>query len=134
MLKKVDHIGIAVKSLEEGITLYESILGTKCEKIEEVESQKVKTAFFKIGEMHIELLCPTSEDSPIHKFLEKNGGGIHHIAYASDEIESDLKRVSDIGIDLIHKSPIIGANNKQIAFLHPKSTGKVLTEFCQDRK
>lgn len=133
MIKKVDHIGIAVKSLEEGVSLYESMLGVKCEKIEEVESQKVKTAFFHLGDLHIELLCPTSDDSPVAKFLEKNGAGIHHIAYASDNIQGDLNRVKDQGIALIHETPIIGANDKQVAFLHPKSTQKVLTEFCQSR-
>ncbi len=131
MIEKVDHIGIAVKSLEDGIALYESMLGIKCEKIEVVESQQVKTAFFHIGDMHIELLCPTSDDSPIAKFLEKNGGGIHHIAYASSDINSDLDRVKTLGINLIHETPITGANDKQVAFLHPKSTQKVLTEFCQ---
>lgn len=134
MLKKVDHIGIAVNSLEEGIALYETILGTKCEKIEEVKSQKVKTAFFQIGEIHIELLSPTSDDGPIQKFLDKHGEGIHHVAYASDDIQSDLKRVKEQNIDLIHEIPIEGANNKSVAFLHPKSTKKVLTEFCQDKK
>jgi methylmalonyl-CoA epimerase len=131
MIKKVDHIGIAVKELSSAIELYEKMLNTKCEKIEEVASQKVKTAFFHIGEMHIELLCPTSDDSPIAKFLAKNGGGIHHIAYASDDIQGDLDRVSQEGIELIHQTPITGANDKQVAFLHPKSTQKVLTEFCQ---
>ena len=131
MIKKIDHIGIAVKNLEDGVALYETILGSKCEKVEEVTSQKVKTAFFHIGDMHIELLCPTSDDSPIAKFLEKNGGGIHHVAYATDNITSDLCRVKELGLKLIHETPIAGANDKQVAFLHPKSTGKVLTEFCQ---
>ncbi len=131
MIKKIDHIGIAVKDLDSSIKLYEQLLGHKCQKIEDVESQKVKTAFFHIGEIHIELLCPTSDDSPIAKFLDKSGEGIHHIAYASDNIENDLQRVKDLGIDLIHPTPIKGANDKKVAFLHPKSTGKVLTEFCQ---
>lgn len=130
-IQKIDHIGIAVKNLDEGITLYESMLGIKCEKVEEVPSQKVKTAFFQLGSVHIELLCPTAEDSPIAKYLEKNGGGIHHIAYASDDIQGDLDRVKEQGIQLIHQTPTTGANDKKVAFLHPKSTQKVLTEFCQ---
>jgi len=130
-IEKIDHIGIAVKDLDEGISLYESMLGIKCEKIEEVPSQKVKTAFFHLGDVHIELLCPTAEDSPIAKYLEKNGGGIHHIAYASNDIQADLDRVKADGIKLINETPIVGANDKKVAFLHPKSTQKVLTEFCQ---
>ena len=131
MIKKIDHIGIAVKDLDSSIKLYEQLLDHKCQKVEEVESQKVKTAFFHIGQVHIELLCPTCDASPIAKFIAKNGEGIHHIAYASDGIKEDLQRVKEQGIQLIHETPISGANDKQVAFLHPKSTGKVLTEFCQ---
>jgi methylmalonyl-CoA epimerase len=130
-IEKIDHIGIAIENLEEGISLYESMLGIKCDKIEEVPSQKVKTAFFHLGNVHIELLCPTAEDSPIAKYLEKNGGGIHHIAYASSDIQADLDRVKADGMKLINETPTIGANDKKVAFLHPKSTQKVLTEFCQ---
>ena len=131
MIKKIDHIGIAVKSLEDGITLYETILGIKCSRIETVESQKVKTAFFTLVDMNIELLCPTCSSSPIANFLDNHGEGLHHIAYASDDLQTDLNRVEKEGIKLIHKTPILGAHNKQVAFLHPKSTRKVLTEFCQ---
>ena len=96
-------------------------------------SQKVKTAFFEAGDVHIELLEPTSPDSPIAKFLEKNGEGIHHVAFATDGIEGQLKKASEAGIRLIHEVPIEGAANKRIAFLHPKSTHGVLTEFCQSK-
>ncbi len=130
MIKKIDHIGIAVKSLDEAIAFYETTLGLECEKIEEVSSQKVKVAFFKIGEVHIELLEPLSPDSPIQKFLEKKGAGIHHIAYLTDAIESDLSEASGSGCKLINESPVEGAGGKKVAFLHPKSTGGVLTEFC----
>ncbi len=130
MIKKIDHIGIAVKSLEESISFYETTLGMDFEKIEEVPSQKVKVAFFKIGEVHIELLEPQSPDSPIQKFLEKKGIGIHHIAYQTDAIESDLLAASNLGCQLINESPVEGAGGKKVAFLHPKSTGGVLTEFC----
>jgi len=130
MIKQIDHLGIAVRSLEESVPYYENVLGLKCEKQEEVESQKVKTAFFHCGEVHIELLEPTSEESPIAKFLEKNGEGIHHIAYATDDIKGQLKQAADRGVRLIHEEPFEGAANKMVAFLHPKSTQGVLTEFC----
>lgn len=130
MLKKLDHIGIAVPSIEEVKPFYENALGLTCEKIEEVASQKVKTAFFSIGEVHIELLEPTSPDSAVAKFLEKNGPGVHHVAYASDALEEQLKPASDSGCRLINETPVEGAGGKQVAFLHPKSTFGVLTEFC----
>ncbi len=130
MLKKIDHIGIAVESLEESKKIFQ-LLGLQFKGEEEVEDQKVKVAFFQIGEVNIELLEPTSDDSPIKKFLEKKGQGIHHIAYNSDNIEKDLKKFEDEGIALIDKTPRIGAHNKKIAFLHPKSTAKILTEICQ---
>lgn len=130
MIKKVDHIGIAVRSLEESIPLYEKALGLKFLKTEEVESQKVKTAFFEAGETHIELLEPTADDSPIAIFLEKKGEGIHHIAFGSDDILGQLSQASGEGLRLIHETPIDGAGGKQVAFLHPKSTKGVLTEIC----
>jgi len=133
MLKKIDHIGIAVKSIDEALPYYEKALGLKCEGRETVEEQKVKTAFFSIGEVHIELLEPTSEDSPIAKFLEKNpAGGIHHIAFNTENVRQALSQVKDAGVRLINEEPKIGAHSKQIAFLHPKSTMGVLTELCQD--
>jgi methylmalonyl-CoA/ethylmalonyl-CoA epimerase len=132
MITKIDHLGIAVKSLEESIPYYEKILGLHCEGREEVESQKVRTAFFACGEVHIELLEPTSEDSPIAKFLEKNpSGGIHHIAFGTDNIVDQLANAKDQGTKLIHEVPFEGAGEKLVAFLHPKSTFGVLTEFCQ---
>lgn len=130
MIQKVDHIGIAVRSLEESIPLYEKALGLKLLKTEEVASQKVRTAFFEAGETHIELLEPTAEDSPIAIFLEKKGEGIHHIAFGSDDILGQLRLAADKGIKLIHETPIEGAGGKQVAFLHPKSTKGVLTEIC----
>ena len=131
MIKHIDHLGIAVSSLDESIPFYEKTLGLKCEHREEVPSQKVRTAFFHCGEVHIELLEPTSPDSPIAKFLEKNPkGGIHHIAYATDNIEAQLQQAKEAGTQLIHETPIDGAGGKMVAFLHPKSTFGVLTEFC----
>jgi len=130
MIQKIDHLGIAVKNLDEVAKYYEESLGLKCEGREEVESQKVKTAFFEVGEVHIELLEPTSDDSPIAKFLEKNGEGIHHIAFRTDDIEGQLKQAADTGRRLIHEVPFEGAAGKLVAFLHPKSTHGVLTEFC----
>lgn len=133
MIQQIDHIGIAVKSLEEGIKYYEETLGLSCEKIEEVASQKVKTAFFHVGEVHLELLEATDPESPIARFIEKNGEGIHHIAFYSDDIEGQLKQASDSGARLIHETPFEGAANKLVAFLHPKSTHGVLTEFCTSK-
>lgn len=130
MIQKVDHIGIAVRSLAETIPYYENALGMKLLKTEEVESQKVRTAFFEAGETHVELLEPTADDSPIAKFLEKNGEGIHHVAFGVDDITGQLKQAADAGVKLIHEVPMIGAGGKQVAFLHPKFTHGVLTEFC----
>ena len=131
MLERIDHLGIAVRSLEDSIPYYENALGLKCERIEEVASQNVRTAFFSVGPTHLELLEPTSPDSPIAKFLEKNPhGGVHHIAFATDNIEKQLAQAKDAGCQLIHEKPFEGAANKLVAFLHPKSTQGVLTEFC----
>ncbi|NBD38705.1 MAG: methylmalonyl-CoA epimerase [Verrucomicrobia bacterium] len=130
MIKKIDHIGIAVKSLEEGIRYYEETLGLKCEKVEEVASQRVKTAFFEVGEVHVELLEATDAESPIAKFIEKNGEGVHHVAFGTDDIRGQLQQAADAGARLIHEEPFEGAANKLVAFLHPKSTHGVLTEFC----
>ena len=133
MIQKIDHLGIAVNNLDEAIDYFESALGLTCEGREEVESQKVRTAFFAVGEVHLELLEPTSEESPIAKFLAKNGEGIHHIAFATDAIDAQLSKASVAGIRLIHEVPFEGAANKLVAFLHPKSTHGVLTEFCMAR-
>lgn len=133
MITNIDHLGIAVSNLDESVEYYEKALGLHCHGREEVASQKVKTAFFEAGDVHIELLEPTSEDSPIAKFLEKNGEGIHHIAFAVDNIEGQLKKASDAGVRLIHEVPFEGAADKLVAFLHPKSTHGVLTEFCMPK-
>ena len=130
MLEKIDHIGIAVRSIDQAKPFFEKVLGLPCEGEEVVESQKVKTAFFAVGEVHIELLEPTSDDSPIAKFLENKGEGIHHIAYKTDDIENQLTQAKEGGCRLIHETPITGAGGKQVAFLHPKSTYGVLMEFC----
>lgn len=131
MIKNIDHLGIAVRSIEKARKFFEEVLGLVCEKEEEVPSQKVRTAFFSVGEIHIELLEPTSDDSPIAGFLEKKGEGFHHIAYRTDDIEGQLKTAADKGCGLINESPVEGAGGKQVAFLHPKSTFGVLTEFCK---
>ncbi len=129
----IEHIGIAVKSLKDSIPYYENILGLKCYAIEEVKDQKVKTAFFKIGQTKIELLESTDPEGPIGKFIEKKGEGIHHLAFAVNNIESALKEVEEKGIRLIDKQARKGAEGLEIGFLHPKSTGGVLTEFCEDK-
>lgn len=132
MLKKIDHIGIAVHSIEHARTFYEQALGLECERIEEVRSQKVRTAFFTLGETHIELLEPMDDSSPIAGFLQKRGQGIHHIAYLSNDLPAQLEKAKKSGCTLINEQPVTGAGAKQIAFLHPKSTGGVLTEICEN--
>ncbi|MDR2824307.1 MAG: methylmalonyl-CoA epimerase [Prevotellaceae bacterium] len=128
----IEHIGIAVKSLDTAIPYYEKVLGLKCYNIETVEDQKVKTAFFKVDQTKIELLEPTSEDSTIAKWLEKNPhGGVHHIAFAVDNVQNALDEVAAAGVQLIDKVPRKGAEGLNIAFLHPRSTGGVLTELCE---
>jgi methylmalonyl-CoA/ethylmalonyl-CoA epimerase len=127
----IEHIGIAVRNLEESIKFYEKVLGLKCYAIEEVRDQKVRTAFFELGQTKIELLESTEPDGPISKFIEKRGEGIHHIAYAVKNIESALSELEKNGIQLIDKQPRKGAEGLEIAFLHPKSTFGVLTELCE---
>lgn len=131
----IEHIGIAVPSIEEALPYYEKVLGMKCYSIEEVADQKVRTAFLKVGEVKLELLEPTSPESTIAKFIEKNGGrgGVHHIAYSVKDIEDKLKQVEENGIQLIDKTPRGGAEGLSIAFLHPKSTAGILTEFCENK-
>jgi len=134
MITKIDHLGIAVPSLDLAVPYYEKALGLKCEHREEVASQKVRTAFFSVGDVHLELLEPTSPDSPIAKFLEKNpSGGIHHIAFGSDDVTASLGQASAAGVKLIHEKPFDGAGGKLVAFLHPKSTFGVLTELCMPK-
>ena len=126
----IEHIGIAVSNLKDAIAYYEDILGLECYAIEEVEDQKVKTAFFKIGETKIELLESTSPEGPVGKFIEKRGQGIHHIAFAFNDVDAALKNAGARGIQLIDESSRMGAESLNIGFLHPRSTFGVLTEFC----
>ena len=128
----IEHIGIAVASLEIAIPYYETLLGTKCYNIEEVVDQKVKTAFFKVGQTKIELLESTDPEGPIGKFLEKKGPGIHHLAFAVDDVNSALQQANEAGIQLIDKQGRKGAEGLKIGFLHPKSTLGVLTELCSE--
>jgi methylmalonyl-CoA/ethylmalonyl-CoA epimerase len=130
MIKRIDHLGISVSSLAEAVPLWEKVLGVSCERIEEVPSQKVKTAFFDVGGVHIELLEPTSSDSPIAKAIEARGEGVHHVAFATDDVTAELKAAKDAGVRLINEAPVPGAGGKQVAFLHPKSMRGVLTELC----
>ncbi|NMB83072.1 MAG: methylmalonyl-CoA epimerase [Ignavibacteria bacterium] len=130
-LTHIEHIGIAVKNLEDSIKYYENVLGLKCYAVEEVKDQKVRTAFFMIGQTKIELLESTEPDGPIGKFIEKKGEGIHHIAFATTDLKEALKSAEEKGIQLIDKEPRKGAEGLNIAFLHPKSTNGVLTELCE---
>lgn len=132
-LTHIEHIGIAVKSIDESKKYYEEVLGLKCYAVEEVKEQKVKTAFFKIGQTKIELLESTDPEGPVGKFIEKKGEGIHHIAFATKGIESVLQKFEEEGVTLIDKTPRKGAEGLDIAFLHPKSTFGVLTEICEDK-
>jgi len=133
-ISHIEHIGIAVKNMEESIAFYEEKLGMKCYAIEEVPDQKVRTAFFMLGQTKIELLESTDADGPIGKFIEKKGEGIHHIAFATKEIEQVLSNLEEKGVQLIDKQPRKGAEGLDIAFLHPKSTGGVLIELCENKK
>jgi methylmalonyl-CoA/ethylmalonyl-CoA epimerase len=129
----IEHIGIAVRSLEESIAYYEGVLGLKCYAVEEVTEQRVKTAFFMVGQTKIELLESTDPEGPVGKFLEKKGEGVHHIAYATSDLEKSLAEMEEKGVLLIDKKPRKGAEGLDIAFLHPKSTHGVLTELCMDK-
>jgi methylmalonyl-CoA/ethylmalonyl-CoA epimerase len=130
-ISHIEHIGIAVKSIADSLPYYENILGLKCYNIETVADQKVKTAFFKVGQTKIELLEPTSEDSTIARFIEKKGEGVHHVAFAVPDVADALAEAESKGVQLIDKAPRGGAEGLSIAFLHPKSTCSVLTELCQ---
>ena len=129
-ISHIEHIGIAVNSLEEAIPYYENMLGLKCYAIEEVAEQKVKTAFFQVGDTKIELLESTSPDGPVGKFIEKKGPGVHHLAFAVDKVNDSLNELGEKGIRLIDKTSRKGAEGLNIGFLHPKSTMGVLTEIC----
>jgi methylmalonyl-CoA/ethylmalonyl-CoA epimerase len=133
-MKKIEHIGIAVKSLKHASSLYEGLLGTSSYKIEEICSEQVITEFFQIGESKIELLEASSPDSAIHKFIEKRGEGIHHIAFAVDDIVKEMARLKREGFELISDVPKMGADNKLVCFVHPKSINGVLIELCQEIK
>ena len=132
-LTRIEHIGIAVKNIEESKKYYEDVLGLKCYAIEEVKDQKVKTAFFKIGETKIELLESTDPEGPVGKFIEKRGEGVHHIAFHTNHIEETLNEIKEKDVKLIDEKPRDGAENMSIGFLHPKSTFGVLTEICSEK-
>lgn len=130
-ISHIEHIGIAVNSLEEAIPYYEETLGMKCYAVEEVTDQKVKTAFFMVGQTKIELLESTSSEGPIGKFLEKKGQGVHHLAFAVKDVNKSLAELDEKGVRLIDKTSRKGAEGLSIGFLHPKSTMGVLTEICE---
>lgn len=131
MIKSINHIGIAVKDLNVSLDLFTKLFQIKDVHTEEVSAQKVKVASFKVGEVLIELTQATDESSPIAKFIEKKGEGIHHIAFETDDVNSELKRLKELNFSLINETAVSGAHDMQIAFLHPKSTNGVLTELCQ---
>ena len=133
MIKKIEHLGIAVKNLDEAIPLFEKLLQTTCYKKEVVSSESVNTAFFQIGDAKIELLEASNQNSPIAKFLSNRGEGFHHVAFEVDDIEAELARLLELEFILLHLSPKDGADNKRIAFLHPKSTNGMLIELCQEK-
>ncbi len=128
----IEHIGIAVKDLAKSIPLFEQLLNTPCYKTEEVVSEGVKTAFFKTGEAKIELLQASNDNSAISKFISKKGEGIHHLAFEVENIEAEMKRLQALGFELLSSEPKLGADNKKICFLHPKSTNGILVELCQE--
>ncbi len=130
MIQRIDHLGIAVRRLEDAIPVFERLLASPCLGMEIVESQKVKTAFFQVGEVAVELLEPTDPESPIAKFIERRGEGLHHLALASDAVGPELERVAEAGARLIDAAPRRGAHGKEIAFVHPKSALGVLVELC----
>ncbi len=133
-MNKIEHIGIAVKNLEKSNDLFAKLFGEPHYKTEEVASEGVNTSFFKVGSNKIELLEATKEDSPIAKFIEKKGEGIHHIAFDVDDIEAEIKRLTKAGFKVLNQTPKKGADNKLVAFLHPKSSNGVLIELCQEIK
>lgn len=133
-MQQIEHLGIAVKELAVSIPLFEQLLNTPCYKTEEVGSEGVNTAFFKVGQSKIELLEATTEQSPIRKFIDKKGEGIHHIAFEVENIEAEMKRLSALGFELLNEVPKSGADNKLVCFLHPKTTNGVLIELCQEKR
>ena len=133
MIKKIEHIGIAVNDLEKAEALFSRLLGTAPYKREEVKGEHVITSFFKVGDVKIELLAATSPESAVYKFIQKRGEGMHHIAYETDDIRREMERLKAEGFQLINETPKEGADNKWVAFIHPKSAGGILTELCQER-
>lgn len=133
-MDKIEHIGIAVKNLDDSNALFSKLFGKPHYKIEEVASEGVNTSFFKVGDNKIELLEATTKTSPIAKFIEKKGEGIHHIAFDVDDISAEIKRLKNEGFKMINETPKLGADNKLVAFLHPKSSNGVLIELCQEIK
>lgn len=131
-MEKIEHIGIAVKNLEDSNKLFATLFGKPHYKVESVESEGVKTSFFEVGPNKIELLEGTTPESPISKFIAKKGEGVHHIAFAVKDIHAEIERLQEEGFTVLHETPKAGADNKLIAFLHPKSTNGVLIELCQD--
>lgn len=129
----IDHIGIAVKDLESAVKNYEIILNTKCNKRERVESEKVETAFFNTGQSKVELLGATTTDSVIAKYVEKKGEGLHHVAFEVDDIYAELERLGKEGFNILNEQPKDGADNKLVAFIHPKDNNGVLIELCQSK-
>lgn len=129
---KIEHLGIAVSDLNFAIKTYETLLNTECYKKEEVPSEKVMTAFFRTGDSKVELLAGTDADSVISRFVEKKGEGLHHVAFAVDDIHAEMKRLRENGFRLLNENPKKGADNKLIAFVHPKDCNGVLVELCQD--
>jgi methylmalonyl-CoA/ethylmalonyl-CoA epimerase len=133
-MQKIEHLGIAVEDLKSANELFAKLLGKQHYKVEEVEGEKVATSFFQIGETKIELLEATAETSAIHSFIQKRGKGIHHIAFGVDDIHSEIKRLKSEGFEVLNETPKEGADNKLVCFLHPKTTGGVLVEICQEKK
>lgn len=131
-MKKIEHIGIAVKNIESSNALFSKLFGDSHYKMETVETEGVKTSFFKVGTNKIELLEATNPDSPIAKFIEKKGEGIHHIAFEVDNLEAEVKRLKSEGFTVLNETPKKGADNKLVVFLHPKTTNGVLIELCQE--
>jgi len=133
-MQKLEHIGIAVKTLDQSIPLFEKLLNSLCYKTEEVASEKVNTAFFKVGDAKVELVASTHEEGVIAKFIDKKGEGLHHIAFEVDDIEAEMQRLQKEGFVLLQDTPKPGADNKMVCFLHPKQTNGVLIELCMERK
>ena len=132
-MQQIEHVGIAVKDLDSSIPLFEQLLNTPCYKTEEVATEGVNTAFFRTGESKVELLQAIREESPIARFIAKKGEGMHHIAFAVENIEAEMKRLQALGFELLNETPKPGADNKLVCFLHPRGTNGVLIELCQEK-